>query len=325
MTDVISHKRFQDEEAAYEWVEAHLWPHGPECPRCHGRERVTKLQGKSTRIGTSKCTDCRKPFTVKIGTIFEDSHIPMRMWLQAIALLAASKKGISSNQLHRMLGVTLKSAWFMSHRIREAMRNGDLAPMGGGGGVVEVDETTQGRREGMAKRHDRERGVRTGGLASAMSNVVLGLVERDGSVRSYHVDSTSIADLMPIISANISHEAHVMTDAASWYKHMNRNGAFAGHDRIDHTRHEYGRTEPGKPHITTNTVEGYFSLFKRGMRGTYQHCKERHLHRYLAEFDFRYNARIRLGVDDEQRAIKALKGAKGKRLTYRTTDRKMTD
>ena len=128
MTDVISHKRFQDEQTAYDWVEAHLWPHGPECRRCHGRERVTKLQGKSTRIGTYKCKDCRKPFTVKIGTIFEDSHIPMRMWLQAIALLAASKKGISSNQLHRMLGVTLKSAWFMSHRIREAMRNGDLSP-----------------------------------------------------------------------------------------------------------------------------------------------------------------------------------------------------
>ena len=161
-------------------------------------------------------------------------------------------------------------------------------------------------------------------MASALSNVVLSLVERDGSVRSYHVDSTSIADLMPVIRANISREAHVMTDAASWYKYMNRSGAFAGHDRIDHTRGEYGRTEPGKPHITTNTVEGYFSVFKRGMRGTYQHCAEKHLHRYLAEFDFRYNARIKLGMDDEQRAIKALKGAKGKRLTYRTTDRKVT-
>jgi transposase-like protein len=320
MTDVISHKRFQDEQAAYDWVEAHLWPHGPECPRCHGRERATKLQGKSTRIGTYKCKNCRKPFTVKIGTIFEDSHIPMRMWLQAIALLCASKKGISSNQLHRMLGVTLKSAWFMSHRIREAMRSGDLAPMGGGGGVVEIDETLQGRKQGAAKRNDRKNRVNSGGMAGALSNIVLSLVERDGSVRSFHVDSTSIADLLPTIRANISHEAHVMTDAAGWYKHMNRGGAFASHDRIDHSKGEYGRYEPGKPHITTNTIEGYFSLFKRGMRGTYQHCAERHLHRYLAEFDFRYNARIKLGVDDEQRAIKALKGAKGKRLTYRTTD-----
>jgi len=320
MTDVISHKRFQDEEAAYEWVEAHLWPHGPECPRCHGRERVTKLQGKSTRIGTYKCKDCRKPFTVKIGTIFEDSHIPMRMWLQAIALICASKKGISSNQLHRMLGITLKSAWFMSHRIREAMRAGDLSPMGGGGGVVEIDETMQGRRAGVPKRKDREHGIRAAGLG-AYGNIVLALVERGGSVRSFHVDSTSIADLMPTIRANLSREAHVMTDAASWYKFMNRQGAFLAHDRVDHSKDEYARIEPGKPLITTNTVEGYFSLFKRGMRGTYQHCAEKHLHRYLAEFDFRYNARVALGVDDEQRAAKLLVGAKGKRLTYRTTDR----
>ena len=143
MADVLSHKRFWDEEEAYKWVEAHLWPHGPMCPRCGGLERNTKLQGKSTRIGVYKCKDCRRPFTVKVGTIFEDSHIPMRIWLQAIALLAASKKGISSNQLHRMMGITLKSAWFMSHRIREAMRDGSLKlpPMGGDGGVVEVDET----------------------------------------------------------------------------------------------------------------------------------------------------------------------------------------
>lgn len=142
MADVLSHKRFWDEQAAYDWVEAHLWPHGPQCPRCAGLDRNTKLQGKSTRIGVYKCKDCRKPFTVKVGTIFEDSHIPMRMWLQAIALLAASKKGISSNQLHRVMGITLKSAWFMSHRIREAMRAGGLKPpMGGDGGVVEIDET----------------------------------------------------------------------------------------------------------------------------------------------------------------------------------------
>jgi transposase-like protein len=319
MTDVISHKRFQDEEAAYEWVEAHLWPHGPVCPRCGGMDRNTKLQGKSTRIGTYKCKDCRKPFTVKVGTIFEDSHIPMRMWLQAIALICASKKGISSNQLHRMMGITLKSAWFMSHRIREAMRAGDLAPMGGGGGIVEIDETVQGRREGAPKRKDRRHRVHTGGMAHALSNTVLSLVERGGSVHSYHVDSTSIADIMPTIRANLSHEAHVMTDAASWYKHMNAAGAYAGHDRVEHSQDEYVRFEPGKPLIHTNTVEGYFSLFKRGMRGVYQHCKEKHLHRYLAEFDFRYNARIALGVDDEQRAAKALVGAKGKRLTYRTT------
>jgi transposase-like protein len=182
LADVLSHKRFQDEQAAYDWVEAHLWPDGPVCPRCGGLDRITKLQGKSTRIGVYKCRDCRKPFTVKVGTIFEDSHIPMRMWLQAIALLCASKKGISSNQLHRMLGITLKSAWFMSHRLREAMRTGSLMPpMGGKGSVVEIDETIYGR----AATHPKGR-ARLGRKVSnsAHKNIILSLVERGGEVRS---------------------------------------------------------------------------------------------------------------------------------------------
>jgi transposase-like protein len=330
---ILSADHFHDEAAAFAEMEAVLWPDGPVCPHCGGMDRIYALKGVRSkpskknpegveRHGLKKCGHCRKQFTVRVGTIFEDSHAPLHLWLQAIYLMCSSKKGISSHQLHRVLGVQYNTAWFMSHRIREAMRTGELAAMGGAGGVVEIDETKQGRMAGAAKRRDRENGIKSGGMASALSNTVLSLVERGGTVRSFHVDSTSVADLMPTIHANLSREAHVMTDSASWYKHMNRDGVFAGHDRIDHMHGEYGRHEPGKPHITTNTVEGYFSLFKRGMRGVYQHCKEKHLHRYLAEFDFRYNNRSALGVEDAERAIKAVAGAKGKRLTYRRADGK---
>ena len=316
MNDVLSHKRFQDEEEAYKWVEAHLWPHGPQCPRCGVLEdRITKLKGKSTRIGTYKCKDCRKPFTVKVGTIFEDSHIPLRIWLQAIALMAASKKGISANQLHRMTGMTLKSAWFMAHRIREAMRSGSLKPpMGGKGGIVEVDETIYGRAATHPKgRRQPSRKI----VNSAHKRVILSLVERGGEVRSFHVEGSTVGEVIPIVQENVSHEAQMMTDKAQLYRDQLRD--FASHDRVDHGDKEYVRYEEGRPAIHTNTVEGYFAVFKRGMRGTYQHCKEKHLHRYLAEFDFRYNNRIALEIDDNQRAAKALLGVKGKRLTYRTT------
>lgn len=306
MADVLSHKRFWDEEAAYAWVEAHLWPMGAVCPRCSGT-RATKLAGKSTRVGTYKCKDCRKPFTVKIGTIFEDSHIPMRFWMQAISLLCASKKGISSNQLHRMLGITLKSAWFMSHRIREALRTGGLAPMGGNGdggsGIVEIDETFIGRKKGMPKRR---------GTGHKMA--VLSLVERGGEVRSVHVENIKTSTVLPIVKANVAKEARVMTDDALQYE--DKLGDFAEHGVVNHSAGEYVRMGTD---IHTNTVESYFSIFKRGMRGTYQHCGEQHLHRYLAEFDFRHNSRVALGVDDEMRSSKALLGVKGKRLTYRTT------
>jgi transposase-like protein len=302
MSDVLSHPRFQDEQAAYNWVEAHLWPNGAVCPRCNASGRSTKLGGKSTRIGVYKCKDCRKPFTVKVGTIFEDSHIPMRLWLQAIALMCASKKGISSNQLHRMMGITLKSAWFMSHRIREAMRSGGLAPpMGGTGSPVEVDETFFGTKKGKKK----QRGT-------GHKHAILSLVERGGEVRSVHVPDIKTATILPIVKANVAKEARVMTDDALQYH--GKMGDFAEHGVVNHSAKEYVRGD-----IYTNTVESYFSVFKRGMRGTYQHCAEKHLHRYLAEFDFRHNARTALGVDDEQRATKALAGVKGKRLTYRTT------
>jgi transposase-like protein len=313
MASAISNEAMHDEAKAYELVESVLWPNGPVCPHCGETKRIGKMQGESTRIGAYKCYACRKKLTVKIGTIFEDSHIPMRFWLQAIFLISSSKKGISANQLHRTFGISLRSAWFMSHRIREAMRSGNLAPMGGGGGVVEADETLIGRNS------DRPKGRKSGPKfrGSYGKNVVLSLVQRGGSVRSFHVAGHALSDLEPIIKENISREAHLMTDEASWYRHLNDDKTFEKYDTINHTQDEYSRTEQGKPTIHTNTVEGYFSVFKRGMRGTYQHCKEKHLHRYLAEFDFRYNNRVALGVNDEAHAATLLLGVKGKRLTYK--------
>jgi transposase-like protein len=305
-------------------MEAALWPDGPICPHCGGMDRVYVLKGVRSkpskknpegveRFGLKKCGHCRKQFTVRVGTVFEDSHAPVHKWFQAIHLLASSKKGISSHQLHRMLEVQYNTAWFMSHRIREAMRVGELMPPMGSGGVVEIDETIYGR----AATHPKGRGPHGAKLTnSAHKNVILALVERGGNVRSYHVAASTVAEIIPIVNANVAKEAAVMTDSAQLYKY--RLGDFASHDRVDHSEKEYARYEDGRPVIHTNTVENVFSVFKRGMRGTYQHCKEKHLHRYLAEFDFRYNNRSRLGVEDKERARKAVAGAKGKRLTYRT-------
>jgi transposase-like protein len=298
-----------DEEAAYRFVEAHLWPHGPVCPRCGGLDRISKMNGKSTRIGVYKCYECRKPFRVTVGTIFEKSHIPLHKWLQAILLLCASKKGFSARQFARMLDLTPTSAWFMAMRIREAMREGALDALTG---VVEIDETIFGR----AATHPPGRRRGDARITNAAhKNVVLSLVERSGRVRSYHIEGSTVSQVIPIVTENVSRDAAVMTDSAQLYKY--RLGDFASHDRVDHSKSEYARHEEGRPLIHTQTVESYFSVFKRGMRGTYQHCKEKHLHRYLAEFDFRHNARSALGVEDLERAEKALRGVKGKRLTYR--------
>lgn len=302
---IISAAHFHNEEAAYAFVEARVWPQGPACPHCGSKERIGKMNGKSTRIGTYKCYVCRKPFTVKIGTIFEDSHIPLRFWLQAIYLLSASKKGISAHQLHRTLGVTLKTAWFLGHRIREAMRDGDLAPFGSNGGTVEVDETFIGNEANIPKR----RGY-------AHKRKVLSLVDREsGEARSIVIDNLNAATVVPILKENISREARVMTDDAGQYKYLNEH--FSEHGCVQHGAGEY--VSLADPSIHTNTVEGFFSIFKRGMKGVYQHCKKHHLHRYLAEFDFRYSKRIAKGIDDTERAEKILCGVVGKRLTYQTT------
>ncbi len=322
---VLNAAHFHDEAAAFAKLESIVWPNGPVCPHCGADKRVYELKGVRTkpsktnpegveRFGLKKCGACRKQFTVRVGTVFESSHIPLHLWLQAVHLMCSSKKGISSHQLHRVLEIKYQSAWFMSHRIREAMRSGSLTPpMGGEGGVVEVDETIYGRASTHPKGR-RNTDPKRKLTNSAHKNVILSLVERGGTVRSYHVAGSTVGEVIPIVNANVRKETFMMTDSAQLYKRQLSN--FASHDRVDHSANEYVRYVEGAPTIHTNTVEGYFSLFKRGMRGVYQHCKEKHLHRYLAEFDFRYSNRIALGVDDAERAEKALRGIKGKRLKY---------
>lgn len=294
---VLSASYFHDEDAAFAELESIMWPDGPVCPRCGGQHRITKVKGG--RKGLYRCGPCKRQFTVRVGTIFEASHVKLHLWLQAVYLMCSSKKGISSHQLMRVLGVQYNTAWFMTHRIREAMKSGNLPPMGGEGSTVEIDETYIGKKEGQEVR----RGY-------AHKHAVLTLVERGGSARSFHVDGTKATDLLPIIKANVAPGTHVMTDEAGQYAHLRKH--FGAHDYVRHGAGEYGRG-----HVYTNTVEGFYSIFKRGMKGVYQHCAEKHLHRYVAEFDFRYNNRIKLGIDDQQRTKNALTGAKGKRLTYR--------
>lgn len=308
---VLSQKHFHDEKAAYKFVEARVWPDGPTCPHCGGVERISAMKGKSTRIGAYKCYQCRKPFTVKIGTIFESSHVKMNLWLQAIYLMASSKKGISSNQLHRTLGVTLKTAWFMSHRIREAMRAGSLEPMGGEGQIVEADETYFGKREEtyMSPQRKGRPFIKSG--RAAQKRAVVSLIERGGQVRSFHVKQATKINVAKIVSDNIDHESRLFTDESRLYTAVGKE--FAAHETVKHSAKEYVRGE-----VHSNTIESYFSIFKRGMRGTYQHCAEKHLHRYLAEFDFRHNKRVALGVNDLSRADNILSGIVGKRLTYET-------
>lgn len=305
MTSALSAPHFHNEDAAFAYVEARVWPEGPTCPHCGGVERISKMQGNSTRKGLYKCYQCRKPFTVRMGTIFESSHVPLHIWLQAMYLIAGSKKGISSNQLHRTLGVTLKTAWFMSHRIREAMRSNDTDLFGTGGGFVEADETFIGQEKGK---------VMSRGWHHKMK--VLALVDRDtGRSRAHVIDWVDTATIKPILLANISREAKLMTDEGSVYKRL--GGMFRGGNFVVH--HASGQyVNLANRALHTNTIEGYFSIFKRGMRGIYQHCGKQHLHRYLAEFDFRYSNRQANGFDDAARANLLLGGIVGKRLTYQT-------
>jgi len=306
MPSILSAAHFHSEEAAYRFVEARLWANGRPCPHCGVFDRSGPLKGNSTRIGVYKCYACRKPFTVKVGTIFESSHIKLHVWLQAIHLLCSSKKGMSSNQLHRTLGVTLQTAWFLSHRIREAMTDlhiDDAGPLGGEGRFVEADETFVGGRA-------RNRAYR----APAPKKAVVALVERKGRVRSYHVPEVTAANLRPILEAQIDVASHLRTDESGVY--WKAGERFASHRTVNHAQEEYVRGD-----ASTNAAENYFSILKRGIYRIYQHVSEEHLHRYLAEFDFRYSNRIGLGVDDQERAHRALRGVVGKRLTYRTTHR----
>jgi len=314
---IFDQPHLKNEEAAYAYVEARIWRNGRVCPHCGVVDRSGALKGKSTRIGTYKCYACRKPFTVKIGTIFEDSHVAMHLWLQAIVLMCSSKKGISSNQLHRILGTTLRTAWHMSHRIRLAMApHGDVfGPIGGEGKTIEIDETFIGHKaEGGVEpwQFDNARGWHRIPTATSGKIPVVTLVERGGIARSIKAENVTAAELRRIVFAHADTKSHLMTDQANAYRGIGRR--FASHESVNHGAGEYVR---GKAH--TNTVEGFYSIFKRGMRGIYQHCGERHLHRYLAEFDFRYSNRSALGVEDDERTDRTIMATTGKRLTYRTT------
>ncbi len=294
----LSAPHFHDEEAARAYLEALRWPSGPVCAHCGtvNKAYATKRPGKY-RCATK---ECRKDFTVKVGTVFEASHIPLHKWLLAAYLLCSSKKGMSSHQLMRTLEVTYKTAWFMTHRIREAMRTGAFSPLGGSGQVIEADETYIGRKAGAVVR----RGY-------GHKRAVVTLVERNGEARSFHVDRATIENVTPIVRKNVSRESRLMTDESALYTKLGAEFK-GGHDFTTHSAGEYVR---GETH--TNTVEGFFSIFKRGFKGIYQHCGEDHLHRYLAEYDFRYNNRVRFGIGDERRMNIALLQAEGKRLTYR--------
>jgi len=314
MASVLREAYFHDEEAAFAALEGIMWANGKpgHCPHCGGTERFGRLAPQRTKaskkhpqgkpvLGLWKCYDCRKQFTVRKGTVFEASHLALHQWFQAAFLICSSKKGVSANQLHRTLGCTLKTAWFAAHRLREAMRTGGLAvPFGTGGGAVEADETFIGFQKGKPIKR-----------AFHHKMKVLTLIDRETrQAKSTVVDNIKPETLAPILRANIAREARLMTDEAGYYRRVGKE--FAEHGVVRHGQEEYVN---GDKH--TNTAEGFFSVFKRGMKGVYQHCEEKHLHRYLAEFDFRYNNRTAVGVSDAVRTDRALAGAKGKRLLYR--------
>jgi len=302
LTDPI----YQNAEKAREYIEALHWPEGPVCPHCgSGDDRVTKLQGKSTRPGVYKCKDCEKPFTVTVGTVMEDSKIPLNKWLMAFALVNGSKKGISAHQLHRSLGITYKSAWFMHHRIREAMTSTDDSPLGGPGHDIEADETYFGKNP---DNHDNRMAIRR------MNRIVSLIDRKTGRATSIVFNGVFNAEtISAYLFTNVHRESRLITDEYQGYKRPGLE--FAAHRHVNHTQDEYVSRLDRTVH--TNTVEGFFGIFKRGMKGIYQHCGQNHLHRYLAEFDFRYTYRSANGFNDTERTAEALKGARGKRLTYR--------
>jgi transposase-like protein len=298
---VLSDIRFHNEEAAFEYVEGQLWPAGPVCPHCQATgDKIGRLNGKTTRPGLRKCYACRKQFTVRIGTIFEDSHLPLRLWLQAIHLLCASKKGHSTRQLQRTLGCGMKTAWHLGHRIREMMAPAtNSGPLGGAGKTIEADETEMAR----SRKTRRPEGFRR----STHNVKVLSLVERGGNIRSVTLDHRGVgARLRRMADPN----SRLVTDMGQAFKFQ----GFAAHETVDHHKYEWARGD-----VHTNTLEGFFSVMKRGLIGVYQHVDTKHFDRYLSEFDFRQNTRAKLGINDVQRAAIAIKGAQGKRLTYETT------
>ncbi len=309
MKSALNAPHFADEDAAFAYVETWLWPDDTICPHCGTVGEASLSKGKTTRPGLWNCRACRKPFTVRMGTVFESSHVPMRIWLQAIYLVCSSKKGISTRQLQRTLGGSMKTAWFLGHRIRMMMDGSSgTGPLGGAGKIVEADET-------FLSNSPKTR--RKGPVHAKSSPQVMSLVERGGAIRSVFLDHTNIRG---VLWQHLDQESWLHTDGSVSYKGFMPGGR---HESVDHSKGEYVRKLPGGTKAHTNTLEGFFSIFKRGLIGIYQHVEQQHLDRYLAEFDFRYNYRIKMGFDDKARADRALIGAKGKRLTYETTRRQI--
>jgi transposase-like protein len=310
--DHFSAPHFRSDEAARKFLEGILWPDGPICPKCG----VINHAYATKKPGVFRCAEkaCRKDFTVTMNTVMERSHIALHKWLQAFHLMCSSKKGVSAHQLHRTLAITYEAAWFLAHRIRECMRSGGLAPMGGEGKIVEADETYYGPVDKANRRTTRSDGnpYATGRYRGGPGNKrpIVALVERGGNVRTFHVPVADKAAVYKIVTDNIARESRLHTDESRLYSDAAAH--FAAHETVKHSAGEYARGD-----VHTNSAEGYFSIFKRGMRGIYQHCDEKHLHRYLAEFDFRYNHRVKLGYSDGERAALAVKSATGQRLTYR--------
>jgi transposase-like protein len=296
---VLNEPQFLTEQGAFAYVEARLWPKGPVCPHCEETKRIGRLNGKTTRPGLHKCYACKKPFTVRMGTLFEDSHLPLHLWLQVIHLFCCSKKGIATRQIQRMLNCSMKTAWFLGHRIRLAMDPGTATPVGGEGKTVEIDDMELGRSPKTRRR--------PGGRKSNVK--VLSLIERGGNVRSITLDQRGIG---PRLYKHLDKRSRLVSDSAPVFKFT---GA-AKHEAVDHSKFEWARGD-----VHTNTLEGFFSIFKRGIIGVFQHIDAKHFDRYAAEFDFRMNTRAKLGYSDSDRADIALQGVKGKRLTYETTEK----
>ncbi|MEP0323504.1 IS1595 family transposase [Bauldia litoralis] len=315
MTD-LTNPIFHNDDKARGHLEALRWPDGVVCPHCGNTDpaRIRQLKGKSHRPGLYQCNECREHFTVTVGSVMERSHVPLRKWVLAFHLMAASKKGMSAHQLHRMLGVTYKTAWFMAHRIREAMTAPDAGPIGGSGKVVEADETYIGKTS--KPRFSKQRGerpyIKRKGPQS--KNPVVALVERGGEVRMFHVENATKENVRDILVRNVRRDSELHTDESRLYTETGKE--YAGHHTVKHSGGEYVRYERERI-VHSNTVENVFSVFKRGMTGVYQHCSEAHLHRYLTEFEFRRNRRTAVGFNDAMRADDAIRGAEGKRLTYR--------
>jgi transposase-like protein len=308
---VLNAPHFQTEAAAFAYVEAALWPNGPVCVHCGENTRINKLNGKATRPGLYKCYACKKQFTVRMGTIFESSHLELRLWLQIIHLMCCSKKGLATRQIQRMLNCSMKTAWFLGHRVREAMADlpaSTTGPLGGINQVVEADETYIGGKARNQKNRIPEK------------HAVFSLVVRAGRARSFHVPKVTGKTLKPILQAHMDKRTYLMTDDSTVYPPIAQDVA-SGHGTVNHSIQEYVRDA----FWHTNSAESYFSILKRGVIGVYHHVSEAHLHRYLAEFDFRHNNRVRLGSNDVQRAERTLHGVKGKRLTYQTTRKEMSN